>query len=543
MASSKATEACSRTGRVLLGLLSAAMAASVLAQTPGDLPDLGQSRDTRTAAGDQGGGTPKRAWTITPSIGLVETFTDNVDLSSADEEGDLITEIRPGIRVRGDTARLKFNADYSLRGIFYAGNSDENEVQHDLNAFGTLEAVEKWLYVDMSGVMTQEIISAFGRQSPDSSSINPNSTQTSNFRISPYIRGVLGGYADYDLRYSRSWMNAEGSELYDTDIEEWTGALRGGTRFAKLGWILDGSMQNYAYSANRNYESERLRAMLTYQYDPTLSISLSYGREQNDITSLNKETYNNPGAGFDWRPNPRTQLSVFYEDRFFGGNGHNIKFSHRMPLSAIQFTDSRDMSTLPNQLTTVSLGNIYDLVSATLSSKYPDPAVWEPKVDKFFADNPAISPTTQVTTGFLASEQRVERRQELSYLIRGTRNTLTLSISRSNSEKLTDSVLGDDFDLHTEIKSQGVGVTWSHRMSPHSSLSASATYNESEGDRNSGGTDESSYTWLTVSYSTRLGARSQASLAVRRTDFDNKVGSFSSDYTEHAVVGTLSMTF
>jgi uncharacterized protein (PEP-CTERM system associated) len=523
MAKSRNTDMMRRSRRRLSILLAVGMTASALAPA--------------SRAVDSGAA-PKRAWSIEPSISLVETFTDNVNVGQADEEGDLITEVRPAIRVRGDTARLKVNADYSLRGILYANNSDENQIQHALNASGTLEAVEDWLYLDASGVVTQQNISAFGATSPGDASINDNVTQTANFRLSPYIRGRLGGFANYQVRYSRSWTRADSSDASDADLSDWSGNLRGDTPYARLGWSLDGGLQSYDYSNGRNVESDRLRGLLTYRHAPQLSFSASLGRESNDFVSLEKETYTTHGYGFDWRPTERTAVSAFKEKRFFG-DGHSFKVSHRMPLSAIEFSDSRDVSALPSQLTTVGLGSIYDLLYSQLASSIPDETQRQAFIDGYLAAN-NIPADTQVTGGFLASQVSVQRRQTLSFLLRGARNTLTLSLNRSASESIATIALGDDFDTYSDITQQGLAVTWSHRLSPLSSLSANVGYSESKGSLTGGGEDESSTTNLTVTWSTKLGARSNASVALRRAEYD---GISADSYTENALVGTLSVQF
>ncbi|MBK7417564.1 MAG: TIGR03016 family PEP-CTERM system-associated outer membrane protein [Dechloromonas sp.] len=261
----------------------------------------------------EGAGNQGREWVIKPRVTLTETLSDNVNVNRVNngKQSDLITEIAPGIRVEAKTAKLKAYLDYTLRGQFYAKEPDYNRSQNSLNTFGTLEAIDNWFFVDFSGFITQQTISAFGAQSTSASTINNNSTETASYRISPYIRGQMGGLVDYLLRYNLSTTRSDASIVSDTNISEWVGQLRGSTPFQKLKWTIDTSQQSTDYSRGRDTDAERIRAMLTYSVLPQLRFSLSGGQERNNYASLNHETNSTNGYGFDWNPTERTQISGF----------------------------------------------------------------------------------------------------------------------------------------------------------------------------------------------------------------------------------------
>jgi hypothetical protein len=182
----------------------------------GATPASGTPPTTGTAdAGNQG-----REWVIKPRVTLTETLSDNINVNRVrnGKQSDLITEIAPGIRVEAKTAKFKAYLDYTLRGQFYAKEPDYNRSQNSLNTFGTLEAIDKWFFVDFSGVIAQQTISAFGAQSTSTSTINNNSTETASYRISPYIRGQMGGLVDYLLRYNLSTTRSDAAIVSDTNI-------------------------------------------------------------------------------------------------------------------------------------------------------------------------------------------------------------------------------------------------------------------------------------------------------------------------------------
>ena len=213
---------------------------------------------------------PFRTINIKPRIRLTETWSDNVAISTGKngKESGFITELAPGIRVDAKTARLKAYLDYSLVGQFYSASSAQNRTQNALNSFGTLEAVSNWLFLDFSGVIAQQAISAFGAQSPSNANLNSNSSETSTYRLSPYIRGQLSGTVEYSLRYNWSTTQSNISSASNIELSEWAGQLRGSTPFQNLKWSADATRQTADYSSGRTTEAERMYATATYSIIP-----------------------------------------------------------------------------------------------------------------------------------------------------------------------------------------------------------------------------------------------------------------------------------
>jgi uncharacterized protein (PEP-CTERM system associated) len=497
-----------------------------------------------------GGGTIQTSgWVVKPRVTFTETLTDNVNInrSNGGEQEDLITQIAPGVRIEARTSRLKAYFDYALQGQFYA-KTNYSRTQNSLNTFGTFEAVDKWLFFDFSGVISQQTISAFGAQSPSNSTINNNSTETANYRISPYIRGQLGGAVEYLLRYNLSTLRSDASVVSDTNIAEWIGQLRGGTPFQNLKWTIDASQRSTDYSRGRDNDADRVRALLTYTILPQFKVSVSGGQETNNYASLNQETYTTNGYGFDWNPTERTRISVFKESRFFG-DGHNVSFSHRFPRSSIRFTDTRDVSVLPNQYTSVGLGTVYDSYFQIFSNIEPyasmNPATKDTAVDtavNAFLANSGISPNTQATSSFLTSRATIRRNQSLALALTGVRNSVTLVANRTESQSvLAATASNDDFSQSTLVQQQGFSLNLSHRISELSNLNALASRQESKGSSNVTGNSNLKTTTTTyqINSSTKLGARTTGSLSVRRSEFD----STSNPFTENALIGTISFIY
>lgn len=522
---------------------------------PGAAPTAGTSAAGTPAASRQAGrpnenstelsNSAKRTWTIQPRISLRETLTDNVSINRAanGKESDLITELTPGIRIEARTNLLKAYFDYALLGQFYA-KTDYSRTQNSLNTFGTFEAIDNWLYLDFSGLIAQQSISAFGAQSPSSSTINNNSTETSTYRISPYIRGQFGGTVDYLLRYNQSTTHSQTGQVYDLDLSQWTGQLKGSTVFRNLTWTIDGNQQTADYARGRKTEAELVRAMLTYTVLPQLRLSGSGGWESNNYASLDQETNTTYGYGFDWTPTERTRLSVFKEHRFFG-DGHRISFNHRFPMSSITFSDTRDVSVLPNQFATAGLGTNYDLLYPQFSQICNDQLGGTPdqvQIDRCVLELfnvLGIQPNTQVTGGYMTTRATIQRRQQVAFALFGARNSLTFLANRSeNQSTLAASAFADDFDKLSSVRQQGVSLTYTHRLSPQSSLNASVSRQESTGG-SSGSSLKTTQTLYQLNVSTKLGVKTTGMFSIRRSEFDSNTN----PYTENAILGSISYLY
>lgn len=486
----------------------------------------------------------ERGWVIKPRVTLTETLTDNVNIgrTSNGKQSDLITELAPGIHIEARTARLKGYFDYSLLGQFYA-QTDYSRTQNALNTFATLEAVDNWLFVDFSGLIAQQAVSAFGTQSTGSGTINSNSTETATYRLSPYIRGQLGGIVDYLLRYNLSTTQSSSAGAFDSDFSQWVGQLKGGTPFQNLKWTIDGNQQTTEYSSGLKTEADMLRGLFTYSVLPQFRVTVSAGRESNNYASLDQESANTHGYGFDWNPTERTQVSAFKEKRFFG-DGHNVRFSHRFPMSSISYTDTRDVSVLPNQFATVGLGTVFDLFSPQFSQicaqqlgGNPSQSQIDTCVTSLFSLL-GVQPNTQVTSGFLTSRATVQRSQQLALALFGARNSITLLVSKNENQSVrAASGLNDDFSQNNVVRQQGLSLNFSHRLSELSNLNLITSRQESKGSGAS--TIKTTLTTYQVGVSTKLGAKTTGSLSARRSEFE----STANPYTENALIGMVSFIY
>ena len=474
--------------------------------------------------------------TITPRILITETFTDNVRLSSVDKQSEQTTEISPGIRIVVNGARLKSYFDYSLNEVVYAKNSSARRTLNSLNTFGTLEAIENWAFVDFSGLISRQAISAFGNPLIDNTSINPNQAEVATYRLSPYIRGRFENLANYEARYSRTITRTDavgGSGVTSTDA---AGRLSGDTSFKNLGWRVDASQQSINYTFGRDTKADRLSAGLSFFLTPQLSIFGNAGREANNYVSLDKQSYVTRGLGIRWSPSERTKFSASRDYLFFG-QGHNVSFDHRTARTGWRFSDTRGVSTTPTQAGITNRGLNYDILYSQFASIEPDPVLRAQLVNAFLQTN-GLNPNATATGGFLTSAVTLERRQDLLFALLGVRDTITFIATRNESRRLDTVSTGvDDLTKASLVRQRGFSVNYSHRLTPDYALGVLASQQNTSG---SSSLQDTSLRLASVNVTGRLGRKSFASVGARHT-----VGSTGGigSYVENAVFANLNVQF
>lgn len=506
--------------------------------------DLGSSAastgEVSSAVGssNQGVGSPLGAGGtrfVVPRISVSEIFTDNAALASTGKQAEQITEISPGIRISRNVGRIRGSFDYALTGRFYAQNTSPSSVQNNLNAIGVIELVENRAFVDLGAGIGRQTISANGVQAASGQVVAANQTESTNFRVSPYLRGNLSQWADYELRYSFSNSANNGVASSQVGTRETRLALKNSRTGSRLGWTLNASTGSSSYSAARTTEIDVLSAGLTYAFTPQLNLSATVGSESNNYVTADKVTSTTTGLGLTWTPTALTRIALNRQVRPFGDT-FGINLSTRGPRTVWQYSDTQDVTTTPAQTSLGSLGNVYDIYYAQFETLEPDPIKRAALVEAFLQTN-GINSKATVLGNFLTSAVSLQRRQNLSLALLGIRSTVTFLASRSATSRLDSiSTAIDDLSNSSLVQQSGFSVNWGHRLTPESALNVNIAAQNSS---SSAGLSDSSTRSATVGISTRLGLRTTAAFNARRVVSDSGL----TPYNETAITGSVSVQF
>jgi uncharacterized protein (PEP-CTERM system associated) len=431
-------------------------AAGVLAQ------ELTQEADVAPAA--------RRTISVQPRVAIKQTYTSNVRLVDVGAQSDSITELSPGIMASVEASNLKAFFDYTASEVLYANSPASQRVLNSLNTFGTLEAVSNWAYLDFTGSIGQQAISAFGTQSDASVVINANQTEVATYWLSPHVRGHFGDAANYEARLSQSVTHSAtagaGSNASTTDASARLSSTLGQVG---LGWSVDASSQIARYAEARSTHASRINLGLPYAFTPQFSASVIGGTETNNLRSEVDESFATSGVGLTWSPSELTRLSALQERRSFG-DAHTFTWESRTARTAWKFSDTKDTSAASGQAVGAGTGNVYALLYDQFASLQPDPLARAQLVSSYLQAN-GINPNATVTNGYLTSSQALQRKQELSFALLGIRDTITVIAMQSETTNLELSAQGGgDLANGAVLQQRGLNVSYAHRLTPDTSL-------------------------------------------------------------------------
>jgi uncharacterized protein (PEP-CTERM system associated) len=475
-------------------------------------------------------------WVVSPDIGLRELYSDNPTLATTDRRSDLITQITPAIRVDGSGARFKASLYYSPSAIFYAHHSSEDRVANNLQALGTLEAAEKFFFVDVNGNISQGFISPLGAQPTDITTISSNRLEARTYAISPYVRGQAGSAFSYELRNRNTWTNTNSNALANIHATQWAG--RATSPISLFGWGLEYDQSEISYTSldRPDYSSKLYRGRLYYQPDVDLRLSASAGREENNYVLQQQQSYYIRGVGALWKPGPRTTADLEYERRFFGPS-RLARLEHRTRLTAWTLAYSRNGSNYQQELLRLPAGNTAALLDAIFAARITDPAERQAAVEQFmrasgtpaFLSNPLAFYTQQI---FL------QERLEASVGIVGKRNSVIFTGFRSKTTSLSSSVgavVSDAFSTGSQFTQRGFGVNASHQLTAFTTLGASARRTLARQEEPATGDTRNDY--LTLSLTQTLSPKTTTFAGLSYTRLDSSPAASAYGNARSAFVG------
>lgn len=339
--------------------------------TPGLGPTLGGASQFPSAAAGTptvaGGRRAKtRGWSITPYLTAGEIFSDNITLAApGNERADFVTELVPGVSIRGVGPRLSLAFDYAAQGIAYARGTRSPTINHHLQALSTAELIRQLLFLDVRGSVSQVLISGGGPISSNSIAVTSNQTSVATYSVSPYVRHHFGDFADGLVRYtldgvhySRGTGQSSGSTVTragglgvntaatDNIANAVDTQLRSGSRFRRLPWAVSAHTQTVHYTDAPNSTFRRFQGNLRYRITRIWGLTFTGGYENDSFqTTRTSPTGFFWQAGGTWTPSPRTSLAAGYGERFFGST-YFLQFRHQSRRTVWTASYNEDVTTV-----------------------------------------------------------------------------------------------------------------------------------------------------------------------------------------------------
>jgi uncharacterized protein (PEP-CTERM system associated) len=386
-------------------------------------------------------------WSFSPRVSGSESWSDNINLSaSGGKQHDYVTQLTPGIGVSGRGNRLTLNFDYQAGLVHYARARKSNELQHRLQASGTVHVIKALLTVDARSTVSQRNQSETGTQATDGLTLGSSRSQAVTFGVSPTLHWRFGRFAESQLTYSRDEVKNSGS--LSTSLDSLSLRVSSGSRFSGLPWTLSASTRREDNSTGTRSTFRDMNGTVRYPFSRRYAVSLSGGYSDNDLTGSgvgNGSSLNWRATGI-WTPAPRTNLEFGY-GRQPSGNSFSLSASHKMRRAVFNASYQESITTTAFQQSQATLFAREDAFGNTI-------------------ENPGNQQVDVATNeASLGDATFVSRSFSFGVSVAGRRSSASLNLTnnrRSSSTATPDNIVS------------GISANASRTLSRHTSVNANA---------------------------------------------------------------------
>jgi len=269
--------------------------------------------------------------TFEPRVAVSETFTTNVRLAPRGaEDGDWITQVRPGFTASRDGPRLRYDLDYDLQALYFAGENDGNDTFHNFVGDGEGELIEDRFFVEMNGRYDQRDVDPANRQATSNLFLTDNRTDVAALEVSPLLLQPIGEVAIASLRYTWSMVDyretgesvdttSTGGSVQDSDLDRTAFRLESPEE-ARWIWHLDYINASVSFDEASDYKYETAGGEVGIPVAARSHLLLGAGRESNPDQSREDGGLDDNWwtVGWQWQPTARQNVELRTGRRYYG---------------------------------------------------------------------------------------------------------------------------------------------------------------------------------------------------------------------------------
>jgi len=492
-------------------------------------------------------------WRFDPSLGLTETYTNNIELTQLDKQSSLVSQFIIGADANFTSKKLQFSFAGTETLAGYSHDSELNDDYQTLQANASYSLWQENLTVVASSSITNVSKNQAGNSLADL--ITADTVQQRNHSAGLQYNS---GNSDYSLYSSLIYSLTETEDnIGESEGLSATLNSENGNAARYVFWQIDGSFSNRKNDGftSENYQLEtKLGAITPYKLNPfirlynervtgTLAgsnpnsipswgpglryqaakhfiIDLSYNYVEDDTQASDDYI----AADIDWQLSARTSLKAGYSKRFFG-DSYELDFTHKSrrltntlsyhetievfdrnnyqqvdgeiwcPNSAAGINDCLPLGEIPNDTT--------DYTSLPVSSL-------EPVEDNEFSLNKRLAWQSQLALA---------------------RTTFTLDLSNRERESLSTGIIDNYLDARFSV---------TRRISSRSDITVYVNYNKNVFDKEKpdGPRQEDIYKTLSATYNKSLASSLNAFFTLQYIDRQSNI----ERYTYNEARASLNLT-
>jgi uncharacterized protein (PEP-CTERM system associated) len=464
-------------------------------------------------------------WTFTPSVGLTETFSDNVELNRVNQKSSLVSQLI-----------IELNSEFKSKGALFSFSGTETLADYSHNN----DLNDDFQFMDFKGLVS---LWSNGPQFILNSEIHNISKNESENSLADLVSGDTvqqrSHHAGFQYNITNSHHDLSSSLVYNiVDTEDGIGERRGykaildsenGNAARMIFWQINGqfSYQENDLLSGESYSIEsKVGAITPFNVNPFVrfynedisgsivetkpntapswgpgiqwlatkhfTVDLSYNYIQEDVTTSDDYI----AATIEWQPSQRTRLKAGYSQRFFG-DSYNFDFQHKTKRleNAVTYDEAIEVFDR-NSFEETSLGQFWCSIPIT-SSVTPNDC------------RPSSQPPTD-TTGYRLvsfSDYAPVINKEFS-LNKRLAWTSTLSLARTTFKFLASARERQTLDTDIVDEYFDAELTITRKTSAKGEISLRARFNKNNFDKNNleGVKREDTYKTISTSYTRDLGS-------------------------------------
>ena len=446
-------------------------------------------------------------WQFDPSIIVDETYSDNVGLTTNNEQSSLVTQVGLYIESTYKAQQAEFN--FSSESI-YALYSHDHDLDSDYQTLSSDLRVQLWPNgIVVYGGVDIANQSRNGSRNALADIVSADTVQVEtysggleyNIDNSDFIVNSSIGYRETNSEDNIGNQKGINSRITSTngtgarhvfwevehdyqDLENNNQKGKQSQSEVKIGWITGYGLNPFLRyydednsgdinNSNRSIESNSYGLGVRWLITPRLAFNASYNQPIGDNLDLDgneQEAYIN--ASVQWQPSPRTKLTANISERFYG-TSYGLDFTHRNKRLTNSISYVEDVQTFTRNNFAANLVGFYFCPSSNITS-VADCIIKDE--GSIFPDNPnePDNPGFQLfpIQDFTLVEDNVfslNKTLNWSSVLALPRTTISFTASHQNRENL---------ESFNEDERSASSLNVSRKVSGRSSISFDLSYTE-----------------------------------------------------------------
>lgn len=250
-------------------------------------------------------------WKINPSLSVRGIYSDNIVLSSAAKDRELVTEVTPRIAINREGPRGLLFGSYSMQGITYHNSHQEDsKVIPTLGGGFNVSVLDQLLTVEGAAQYRQMASNFLGPVSTDNINITGNQVGVGTLSFAPIVNLHLSANTTAMLKYDTRMLEYRQQGMSDSLLYGPTITMRRAENNSTMYWDVNYVGQTTERDGQPSSRREMSNVTIGFPLAERVWFLGNGGHADNHVqTSRTLQNGRYWSAGLRWQPSRRLSLS------------------------------------------------------------------------------------------------------------------------------------------------------------------------------------------------------------------------------------------